>query len=146
MSEGKNWFLWRALASLILVVLLVAGGLAVHYAGWARGYQAGQLAAEGGESVTPPYLPHAWGPAGFAHYAFGAGALLRVVLLLVFLGVVGKLIHLVVWGAIWRPMMAGPWPRHWHPGHWRRMHGPMPPWWGPPEQGEPDAEPDEGSA
>jgi hypothetical protein len=138
MIKNKNWFLWRALASLILVGLLIAGGLAVHYAGWSRGYQAGQLAAEGEEAPAPPYLPYAVRPFGPAPYPFRGGLLLNVVLLLLFLAIVGKLIRFIIWGGAWRHAMAGPWPAHWGQAYWRRaarwhrVHGPVPPWcwWG----------------
>ena len=43
---SKKWLVWRALAALIIIGLLVVGGLAVHYMGWSEGYAAGQLAAE----------------------------------------------------------------------------------------------------
>jgi hypothetical protein len=139
MAENKNWFLWRALASLVLVGLLIAGGLAIHYAGWSRGYQAGQLATEGEGAATPPYLPHAGQPIGFTPYLFGAGPLLRVALLLLFLVIAGKLIRFIMWGVACRsamagPWMAGPWTGHWQHAYWRRAarwhraHGPVPPW------------------
>lgn len=158
MAENKNWFLWRGLASLVLIGLLVVGGLATHYAGWSQGYAAGQLAAGGGEVVTPPYLPHAGWPVGFALYAPGAGLLLmlKVVLLLLFLAVTGKLMRFVIWGPAWRLGMAGP---HFRRGadwrraaRWHRMHGPVPPWcWGweePREEqpGEVEPEADTGNA
>jgi uncharacterized membrane protein YjgN (DUF898 family) len=144
MAEKKNWFLWRALASLVLIGLLVVGGLAIHYAGWSRGYAAGQLAAEGEEAATPPYLRRAWQPVGYMAYAPGVGLLLKVVLLVVFIAIVGKLMRFVIWGAAWRAAMVGPWASHWHHAYSRR---PVPPWWwwyGPPgeEAGEAGAEPD----
>jgi hypothetical protein len=132
---SKNGFLWRGLAALILVGLLIVGGLATHYVGWSQGYAAGQL-AEDEEAATPPYVPHGW---PIAPYPFGAGLLFKILLLLLFLAIIGKLIRFVVWGVAFRPMMAGPWPRHWHrAARWHWAHGPMPPWcWG---WGEPGAE------
>jgi hypothetical protein len=154
MAKDKNWFLWRALGSLVLVGLLIAGGVALHYAGWARGYQVGQLATEGEEAAAPAYPPYVGRPFGFVPYLFGAGVLVKVVLLLVFIGIVGKLIRFLIWGACWRPAMAGPWPGQGPRAYWRRAarwhgrHGPVPPWgWGwygpsDEEMEEPDAEPD----
>jgi hypothetical protein len=133
---SKKGFWWRALAMLVLVGLVVAGGFAVHYLAWSRGYAAGQVAEWGEEVVTSSYLPH-----GFGHYGrpvsflFGAGTLFKCLLGLIFFAVACKLIRFIVWGAAFGPMMCGPWPKHFHRGHWRRaarrhwMHGPpMPPW------------------
>jgi hypothetical protein len=153
MAEKKNWFLWRALASLVLIGLLIVGGLAIHYAGWSQGYAAGQLAAEGEEAVTPSYLPRAWRPVRFVPYPSGAALLLKVVLAVLFLVIVGKLMRFVIWGVAWPAAMAGPWAGHWQraywrrAAHWHRTHGPVPPWWWgyePPgeEAGEADAGPD----
>jgi len=128
---SKKWFLWRGLATLILVGLLIAGGVAIHYAAWSNGYAAGQLVVEGAEGGTESVMPYGFGyhvgrPAAFM---FGAGLLFKVVLGLLFFAVICKLIRFVIWGAAFRPMMAGPWPRHWHrAARWRRTHGPVPPW------------------
>jgi len=134
---SKKWFWWRALATLILVGLLIAGGVAIHYAAWSRGYAMGQLAAEGEEAAIPPYMPHSGWPFGVVPHPFGVGLLFKVVLGLLFFAVICKIIRFVIWGVAFRPMMAGPWPRHWHRAYWRRaarwhrMHGPVPPWcWG----------------
>ncbi len=150
----KKWILWRALATLILVGLLIAGGVGVYYAGWSQGYGAGQLAGDGGEeSATPPYPTRNLGrPLAFVPFMFGAGLLLKIVLGLVLLGVIFRLIRFVIWGAAFRPTMAGPWAGHWHPAYGRRaarwyrqrwMHAPMPPWhWGRDEPSEDEAEPE----
>ena len=157
MTKNKNWFLWRAVASFVLIGLLIAGGLAIHYAGWSRGYQASQLAVEGEDAPAPPsvpfypHLPYGGRPFGFAPYPSRGGMLLSIVGLLVFLAIVGKLIRFIIWGGVWRHAMAGPWPGHWHPAYWRRpgrwprAHGPVPPWyWG--WDGPPDEEPEEADA
>jgi len=151
MSKDRNWFVWRALAALVLVCLLIVGALAVHYVGWSQGYAAGQLTAEGEEIEAPSYLPRVGQPSGFAPYPLRAGLLFKIVLLLFFLAVIGKLIRFAIWGAFWGPAMAGPHALHWrraywrHAGRWHRPHGPVPPpywgWGGPPE--EEAAEPDE---
>ena len=133
--------LWRALAALILVGLLVAGGLAVHYVGWSEGYAAGQLAAEGEEGAIAPYGPYglrfSGRPSVFAPLLFGAGAILRIGLLLLLLVVAVKLFRFALWGIAGFPMMAGHWFRHWRHPHWHR-HGPVPPgfreWYGWPEK------------
>lgn len=151
MSSKGSWFLWKALATLILIGVIAAGGLAVHHLAWSSGYTAGQLAAEGAEVTTPPYLPHGFAPArsswGLSPLAFGVGVLFKIVLALVFLGLICKLIRFLVWGPVFHHAMAGPWAKHWHRGHWRRaarwhpMHGPVPPWcWDWDESGEEEAE------
>jgi hypothetical protein len=76
--------------------------------------------------------------------------LFKVVLLLLFLAVIGKLIRFAIWGAFWRPAMAGPrihgHRAYWrHAGRWHRPHGPVPPpYWGWGEA--PDEEPAEADA
>ena len=148
---SKKWFWWRALATLILVGLLIAGGVAIHYAAWSQGYAMGQLAVEGEEAAIAPYMPHIGWPFGFVPHPFGVGLLFKAVLGLLFFAMICKLIRFVIWGAAFRPMMAGPWPRHWRrAARWRRMHGPMSPWcwdWDEPAEeeakktgAEPDAE------
>jgi len=151
---SKKQFVWRALAALIIVGLVVAAGAGAYYAGWSRGYATGQLAtgSEAGEAM--PYAPHGprypGRPFGFAPFMFGAGPLLRIVLLIVLLVVVGKLIRFAAWAIVGGPAMAGPWARHWHHPHWHRPHGPVPPWfrewqeW--PEGSQADAQADETAA
>jgi len=151
---SKQWFWIRALVMLIIIGLLAGGGLALYRAGWSQGYVAGQLAAEG-EAVMPmPYLPYSFGyvgrPLGFAPFLLGAG------LFFLLLGVIGKLLHFVLWGPAWRFGMVGPRFERgagWHrAARWQRMHGPMPPWcWGweePHEEqpGEVEPEADTGKA
>jgi hypothetical protein len=143
---SKKSFVWRGLAALVLIGLLIVGGLAVHYVAWSRGYAAGQLAAEGEEAATLPYLLHGY---GFAPYRFGGGLLPTIGLLLlflVFIGVIGKLVRFVFWGAAFHPMMAGPWARNWHRKAYRHWaHGPVPPWswdWGESPEEAGDAEPE----
>jgi hypothetical protein len=114
----SKWFVFRALAALVLVGLLIAGGPAVYRVGWLRGYAAGQLAIESGEGEVTPYALPGFGHPGW-HFSFpslliGAGVFF---LLLIVLG------NLFRW-LIWRKVMAeGPWrwARHWH-----RFHGPFP--------------------
>jgi len=159
MDKKGLWFLARAVAMLILIGLVVAGGFAIHSLSWSRGYTAGQLAAEGEEVATPPYLPDESGyllwHARSVHRPFGVvGTLLKIGLCILFFIIVFKLIRFVIWGSVFRHAMAGPWAKHWH-GHpgwraywrrapWHRVHGPVPPWWWDwdEEDQEADKEPD----
>jgi len=133
---SKKWFLVRALVALVvtglLVGLLIIGGLAIYRTGWSQGYVAGQLAAEGEDVATAPYLHYGFGyigrPVGFAPFLFGAG-----LLFLLFVAV-GQLFRLLAWkkvmaGRPWPP--AAHWARRWHRFHGPVPHGPVPPWcWG----------------
>ena len=148
---SKKWILWRVLATLLLVGLLIAGGVATYRAGWSQGYGVGQVAVEGEEGVTLPYPTHDFGrigrPLAFMPFLFGAGLLFRIALGQVFLAVVSRLIRFIVWGAAFHPMMCGPGPMRgsraarWHRRH--HVHGPMPPWcwdWDEPSESEVDAD------
>ena len=143
MAKKGLWFVARAVAMLLLIGLVVAGGFTIHYISWSQGYTAGQLTAEGEEAATPPYLPDESGyltwHARSVHHPFSVvGTLLKIGLCILFFVIVFKLIRFVIWGSMFRRAMAGPWVRHWHghPGRrayrryarWHRMHGPMPPW------------------
>ena len=149
----EKWILWRVLATLIVVGLLSAGGAVTYRAGWSQGYGDSQLAAEGEEIVPPSGPGHIGRPLAFM---FGAGLLLKVVLGLVFFGVIFRLVRFVIWGGAFRPMMCGPGYRHWHPTYGRRgarfyhrrwMHGPMPPWcWDEPSEENVEPEADSGEA
>lgn len=143
MGKKGLWFVARAVAMLVLVGLVVAGGFAIHYISWSQGYSAGQLSGEGEEVATPPYFPG--GPEYFMwhspamHHPFNiVGTLFKIGLFILFFVIVFKLIRFVIWGSVFRHAMAGPWGRHWYgrPGRrayrrharWHHMHGPMPPW------------------
>ena len=89
MSKTQT-FLWRGLAALLLLVLLIGGGVAVHLVGWSQGYQSAQVAAEG-EVTSPPYMPEGWHPAPMVPFGYGAGSLIRIFLLLLFFGLIAKL-------------------------------------------------------
>jgi len=125
---SKKWFVVRALATLIIISLLILGGFAIHRIGWLQGYRMGQLAASSERSMTVPY-------------SFGyPGLFLAVGLILLLLVVIGKFLRLLIWGP-WA-MACGPKGAHWA-RHWRRPHGPMPPWcWGWEEPSKEKAEPD----
>lgn len=149
----KSWWLVaKAIATLILIGLLVAGGFAVYHLGRSNGYAAGLLAAEGEGVVAQPYgWPH--GPGYYTRPAL-FGGVLALVLILVLIAVVGKLISFVIWRPPWRFAMAGPWHRHWRHAQrrymrWHRMHGPMPPWcwdWDEPSDEETEEAGDEPDA
>ena len=145
---SKRWFLWRAVAALIFVGLLIAGGVAIYYLGWSQGYGTGPLPAEG-ETVAPlPYLPHRFGyvghPVGFAPFLCGAG-FFKIGLLILMFCIIGKIFRFFAWGMVGGPwMMGGPrsrrWARHWHRHH---PHGPMSPWcWDDEKPSEETTEPD----
>jgi hypothetical protein len=125
MTRRRDWFAWRVVATVVLLGLLVAGGFAVHRLGWSQGYAAAELSAGGEEAPTPPLAPPGWRPAGFVYRPLG-GLLVTLLLGLILLSFAGKLLRVVLWGAMAGPAMAGPWRHHWH-----RMHGPLPPWYGP---------------
>jgi hypothetical protein len=147
---SKGWFVWRIVATVILVGLLAAGGIAIHRLGWAQGYAAGQLEAGEGAAQLPGAFPGFGHPGwhfGF-HPFFGAGLILTVGLGLLMLALVGKLVRLWVWGSVGRRWTMPPrpmdprWARRWH-----RYHGPVPPWcWGEPPQGEDEPETEDAAA
>lgn len=127
MTNNKNGFVWRGLAALLLVGLIVVGAFAAHYVGWSQGYAAGRLTAEGEEAATLPYLlPGLGRPFEYTPYPFGVALLLKIGLLLLFFAVIGKILRLAVWGIAGGPPLAGPWGRYWCRSHWRWRHGPMP--------------------
>jgi hypothetical protein len=132
---AKNWFWVKALAVLIIIGLLILGGLAIHRIGWSQGYKVGQLVAGSEGGATVPYAAY-----GFRY----SGLFVTVGLLLLLLIVIGKFFRFWAWKMAWGPwMMAhGPKGEQWT-RHWRRPHGPMPPWcWGWEEPSEEKAEPD----
>jgi hypothetical protein len=127
MTGSRNWFVWPALAAVVLLGLLVGGGFAIHRLGWSQGYAAAELTAQGEEAPTPPLAPPGWRPVGFAR----GGLLVSLLLGILFFAFVGKLLRVIMLGAMagpamCRPAMDGSWR---HPRHW--MHGPMPPGYGP---------------
>jgi hypothetical protein len=156
MGKKGWWFLARAVAMLILIGLVVAGGFAIHYISWSQGYSAGQLTSEGEEVATPPYFPgdsgHFMWHARSVHRPFGViGALFRIGLCILFFAIVFKLIRFVVWGSVFRHAMAGPWAKPWCGPHgrraygrharWHKMHGPpMPPWCWDWDEGDEEAD------
>lgn len=128
MEESRNWFAGRAVAAIVLIMLLVAGGFALHRLGWSQGYVAAELVAQGGEAPTPLLAPSGWRPVGV-----GRGGLLLISLIvgLILVAFVGKLLRVIIWGAMARPAMChhavgGSWR---HKRHW--MNAPGLPWYGP---------------
>ena len=143
MKNKGLWFLARAVATLILIGLLVGGGFALYYAGVFQGYAVSELVAGGEEAARPAFLPESLPPFGHHYYwPFGViGMLFKIVLFFVFIGIIAKLIRFVVWGSVFRHAWCGPWGKPWHGPH--RMYGrrayrrharhyrhgpPMPPW------------------
>jgi hypothetical protein len=127
MTASRNWFVWRAVAAVVLIGVLVAGGFVIHRVGWSQGYAAAELTAQGAEAPTPLLAPPGWGPVGLAR----GGLLASLVLGLVFFALAGKLLRVIMWGVMAGPAMGwhamgGSWR---HPQHW--MHGPVPPGHGP---------------
>ncbi|MGD2143821.1 MAG: hypothetical protein PVF54_05020 [Anaerolineae bacterium] len=138
MTGNRSGLVWRALAAVVLVVLLVAGGVVIYRLGWSQGHAVGEQIAQGDEALPPPQSPRALPPIGWAHPRMGAAVLITTLLGLFFFAALGKLLSFVVWGAMAGPAMArmgmtGHCPRHGH-----RVHGPVPPWYGP--WGEPPGE------
>jgi len=66
MMERRRCFVWRAVATVVLIGLVVAGGFAVHRLGWSQGYTSAELADQGEEAPVPPLAPRGWRPVGFA--------------------------------------------------------------------------------
>ena len=111
----KGWFVLRAIGSLILLVVLVVGGIALFNAGYSQGVVAASASAGAAPSTAAPVMPY--GPYGYYHPMFFPG----------FLGF-GFLIPLLLLGFVFfaglrllffRPMM-------WH-GYGGRHFGPMGP-------------------
>jgi hypothetical protein len=144
---STKWFLWRALGTLVVVILLAGlltvGGIAAYRTGWSQGYATGQLAVEREESeVMPTARPYA--PYGLSTGLIGIG------LFLLLLVVIGKIFRWLTWRTVMTT--GGPWPTGAHPHHWSRhwrhdprRYGPVPPWcwdWEGPSEEKPKAEPD----
>jgi len=138
---SRTWFVWRALAALIIIGLLVGGGWAIYRTGWSQGYTNGQLAAATEEGGVMPYPPYAFGyprpPTALAPVLLGLGLLGLFGLLVLPLLAIGKMISFHARGMAGGPGGAFPgrkmadwskegpptWIRHWH-----RDHGRRPPW------------------
>lgn len=140
---SKKWILWRVLAVLFFVGLLIAGGLAIYYLGWSQGYGTGQLFPEGEGEAPWPYLPRGWGDVGrpFA-FAMCTGLIFKLGLLLLLFCIIGKILRFFAWGVVGGPwLMGSPWDKRWA-RRWHRHHGPVPPWcwsWEKPSEGDVEA-------
>lgn len=147
MTRNKNWFVWRAVAMVVLVGLVAAGGFAIHRLGWSQGYAAAELVAEGEDAPTPPLAAPGWRPVGSVYWPSIGGLLVTLLLGLIAFAFVGKLLRILLWGAMGGPAMGGPWMAGSWRHHWYRMHGPVPspyghgPWYY--EPAEAPQEPDE---
>jgi len=136
MVQVRNRVFRLSVAGVPLAGLLIPGGLAVHRLGWSQGYTAAEIAPNGGEVPSPPLAPPGWRPV----LVEGPGSvLLYLALGLLFFALAGRLLRLIVWGAVAGPVM------QWHPGacqvryprhRWHR-NGPAQygPWWACPAAG-----------
>jgi hypothetical protein len=125
---------------MLVSILLIVGGLALHRIGWSEGYQMGLL-ADGTQSNM--VLPYSIGMPGLA---------LTLIVVLLAIMLVGKAFHLLAWTAAcqsWAPG-SGPAQTAHRPAwaHWARHHchhPPAPPWcWEPTgPAGERTGHPDE---
>ncbi len=131
---SKRRFLWRGLAALIFVGLLIAGSLAIYYLGWSQGYVTSQPMPEGEGGAPWPYLPRGSGNMGrpFA-FAMCTGLMFKLGMLILLFCIIGKIFRFFTWGMAGGPWMTGRrrgrrWHRHHHQGPPPYPHGPMPPW------------------
>jgi hypothetical protein len=112
----KGFFVLRLIGSLVLLVALVLGGVALFNAGWSQGYMAGAaLSAPAAAAPAAPVMPYGYYP----HHMFfpgfmGFGLLLIPALLLGLVFLAGLRF------IFFRPMMM------WHGHHFGPM-GPMGP-------------------
>jgi len=132
---SKKYSFWGIFLKILLVVLVVAGGIALYRFGYTQGYLTGAAAEVGAESMTwpeglyPGFAPHYMHPRGFfpsriPGLFFGG--------LLFFMGIAA--IRRLFWFQRWRAVdgpEAEAWMHSWHacahPHHW----GPAP-WMRPP--------------
>jgi hypothetical protein len=136
MSQKR--FLAVALAGLIVIGLLIAGGAAIRRSAWTQGYMMGRLTAGADDGAAVPYGVYGFdyprSHSGFVSFLCTAG--LFVLLLIA----VGKFFRFHAWKmAHWgHKPPEGDWPkgerwaRHWHWHH-------RPPWWGWKEPAEEEA-------
>ncbi len=124
---SRQGFFAGPFALMLVSILLIVGGLAVHRIGWSEGYQVGLLADGTQGNVA---LPYSIGMPGLA---------LTLIVALLALVLVGKVFHFLAWTAAWRswaprngtaqPTDEPRW-SHWA-AHWGH-HAHMPPWcWEP---------------
>lgn len=151
----RHGFVWRLIATLLFVGLLVAGGFALFRAGFAQGYQVAALTAKAGSTgSTAPAVPGAgmmpfYGM--YPRYGFGPGFgfpgffspfrfLFGIGFFFLMLFLVGGFIRMMVFGSFMRRR----WAAAGQPGNWE--HGPWGhgPWrsgpWGQGPEGQPNPE------
>ncbi len=130
---SKKYSFWEIFLKILLVVLLVAGGIALYRFGYTQGYMTGAAVEVGAESMTwpetfrPGFMPYHMHPRGFfpsriPGLFFGG--------LLFFMGIAA--IRRLIWFQRWRAAggpeadarMGGwhtwPHPHHWGPAPWMR--------------------------
>jgi hypothetical protein len=134
----KGSVIFRVLAAVILVSVMVGGVFMAYQAGQAQGYAlgvSGSGAAQSGTAVQPvPSVPYYPGMMGYHFHPFMG--FFAIIPMLVGICLFFGLIRLIIWG-----------PRHRHYGPW--MYGPCGehPWhggnpWGEPGTGQPQEQGD----
>ena len=114
----KGWFIVRMVASIIMLVVLVLGGIALFNAGWSQGYMVGSVAAA--PSTVAPAVPYGFYHPMFFHGFMGFGLLIPALLF-------GLLLLTGLRFLFFRPMMM------WHGWHGQQFgprgpFGPMGPY------------------
>lgn len=127
-------FRGRGLLRIVLAALLIGGLLSLgSYFGWAHGYNAGLIAADGGAQPLGPY-PYPHYGFGFFPFFFGFGLIFKIGFLFLIFMVFGRLFRFG-----WGGLAGGP-----RGGYDSRVWRHDPPPWGK-ERRRPgaDAEPDD---
>jgi len=115
MAHSRFWRI--GLGLLILVIGLAAIGGAIQRNAWMQGYMMGQLAASGEGQALAPYMPYGYpGAHSIGPWLLGIG------LILVLMAMAGRFMRFHAW-----KKAGGKPPAEWAE-HWRRHHGPVPPW------------------
>ena len=132
---------FRILATLVLVGLLVGGGVLLYRSGWSQGFLAASAAKQGaaaGSGSVVPFGPgvYPYGPWFYPGFFFPFGFLFTGLLIFLAVGFLLRLIFL--------PFRMAAWGAHHHGWRHEGWEGhTMPPWWrgGPSESGPEKADP-----
>jgi hypothetical protein len=124
-------WIWKALAFLLVLAVIVGGGIAIYKAGYNHGISAGMWQAEGGGDVTPPQvLPQPgryFKPYGRPLLMFPVfGLCFGFLLLMLLFGGVRRLIHYKIWKSAGMPYPKGVKGRGWGNVHGSHFWGPYP--------------------